>query len=118
MGQQIKLTKQVYDKNQYQKVIDTSFTQLVQPTTSTTGSNLPSVNEFFDYYNQLFFDIPKFGEVNSHEYLIKTSQEYIGASNIINDEIQALIDEVTELRQENLDLQQQLLSSITPSVNG
>ncbi len=117
MGQQIKLTKQVYDKNQYQKVIDTSFTQLVQPTTPT-GSALPSVNQFFDYYNQLFFDIPKFGETNSHEYLIKTSQEYIGASNVINDEIQALIDEVTELRQENLDLQQQLLSSITPSVNG
>ena len=118
MSQQIKLTKQVYDKNQYQKVIDTSFTQLVQPTTVSTGSTLPTVNQFFDYYNQLFFDIPKFGEVNSHEYLIKTSQEYIGISNVVNDEIQALIDEVTELRQENLDLQQQLLSSITPSVNG
>jgi hypothetical protein len=117
MSQQIKLTKQVYDKNQYQKVIDTSFTQLVQPT-GPTGSALPTVDQFFGFYNQLFFDIPKFGETNSHEYLIKTSQEYIGASNVINDEIQALIDEVTELRQENLDLQQQLLSSITPSVNG
>jgi hypothetical protein len=118
MAQQVTLTKQVYDKNQYQKVIDTSFTQLVQPTTAATGSTLPSVNQFFDYYNQLFFDIPKFGEVNSHEYLIKTSQDYIGVSNIVNDEIQALINEITELRQENLDLQQQLLSSITPSVNG
>jgi hypothetical protein len=117
MSQQIKLTKQVYDKNQYQKVIDTSFTQLVQPTAST-GSALPTVDQFFDFYNQLFFDIPKFGETNSHEYLIKTSQEYIGISNVVNDEIQALIDEVTELRQENLDLQQQLLSSITPPVNG
>jgi hypothetical protein len=66
----------------------------------------------------LFFDIPKFGETNSHEYLIKTSQEYIGTSALVNDEIQALVDEITELRQENLDLQQQLLSSITPSVNG
>jgi hypothetical protein len=118
MAQPVTLQKQVYDKNQYQKVIDTSFTQLVQPTTTITGSILPSVDQFFDFYNQLFFDIPKFGETNSHEYLIKTSQEYIGASNVINDEIQALIDEVTELRQENLDLQQQLLSSITPPVNG
>jgi hypothetical protein len=118
MAQQIKLTKQVYDKNQYQKVIDTSFTQLVQPTAVDTGSVLPSVDQFFDFYNQLFFDIPKFGEINSHEYLIKTSQEYIGTSALVNDEIQALIDEVTELRQENLDLQQQLISSITPSVNG
>jgi hypothetical protein len=118
MAQQVTLTKQIYNKDQYQKVIDTSFTQLVQPTTAATGSTLPSVNQFFDYYNQLFFDIPKFGEVNSHEYLIKTSQDYIGVSNIVNDEIQALINEITELRQENLDLQQQLLSSITPSVNG
>ena len=118
MAEQIVLTKQVYDKNQYQKVIDTTFTQLVQPTSQVTGSALPTVNEFFDYYNQLFFDIPKFGEINSHEYLIKTSTEYIGASSVINDELQALIDEVTELRQENLDLQQQLLGSITPLING
>jgi len=118
MAQQVKLTKLVYDRNQYKQVIDTSFTQLVQPTTQDTSSALPSVNQFFDYYNQLFFDIPKFGETNSHEYLIKTSTEYIGASSEISNELQALIDEVTELRQENLDLQQQLLSSITPSVNG
>ena len=118
MAQQVKLVKRVYDKNQYQRVIDTSFTQLVQPVVVTDVAVLPTVDEFFSDYDQLFFDIPKFGETNSHEYLIKTSQEYIGASNVINDEIQALIDEVTELRQENLDLQQQLLSSITPSVNG
>jgi hypothetical protein len=118
MAQQVQLTKQVYDKNQYQKVIDTSFTQLVQPVTTPTGSILPTVDQFFEYYNQLFFDIPKFGEVNSHEYLIKTSQEYIGTTSVINNELQALIDEITELRQENLDLQQQLLSAITPSTNG
>ena len=118
MAQPVTLQKQVYDRNQYKQVIDTSFTQLVQPTTQDTSSALPSVNQFFDYYNQLFFDIPKFGETNSHEYLIKTSTEYIGASSVVNDELQALIDEVTELRQENLDLQQQLLGSITPLVNG
>ena len=114
MAEQIVLTKLVYDKNQYQKVIDTTFTQLVQPASQATGSALPTVNEFFDYYNQLFFDIPKFGETNSHEYLIKTNTEYIGASSVVNDELQALIDEITGLRQENLDLQQQLLGLITP----
>ncbi len=118
MSQQIKLTKQVYDKNQYQKVIDTSFTQLVQPVTTPTGSALPTVDQFFTYYNQLFFDIPKFGEVNSHEYLIKTSQEYIGTTSVVNNETQALIDEITELRQENLDLQQQLLTIVQNTSNG
>ena len=118
MAQQVTLQKQVYDKNQYQRVIDTSFTQLVQPVVVTDVAVLPTVDEFFSDYDQLFFDIPKFGETNSHEYLIQTSQEYIGLSNVVNDEIQALINEITELRQENLELQQQLLSVITPSTNG
>ena len=118
MAQKVTLTKQVYDKNQYQKVIDTSFTQLVQTTTASTGSALPTVSQFFEYYNQLFFDIPKFGETNSHEYLIKTSQEYIGSTNVISDEVQALIAEITELRQENLSLQQQLLTTVQNTSNG
>jgi hypothetical protein len=104
---QVELNKRVFSKNQYQKVIDTSFTQLVplnQIDTIPTSS--VSVDQFFEYYNQLFFDIPKFGEVNSHEYLIKTSQEYVGTT-FQSDEIQALIDEVTFLRQQNLELQQQ-----------
>jgi hypothetical protein len=105
--ERINLNKQVFSKTQYERTINTSFTQLVT-TTAETGSVLPSVDEFFTYYQALFFDIPKFGVTNSHEYLIKTSQEYIGASNIVDDQIQALIDEVTELRQENLDLLQQI----------
>lgn len=117
MGQQVNLIKQVYDKNQYKKVIDTSFTQLVTTNAASTGSILPTVDEFFFYYNQLFFDIPKFGVTNSHEYLIKTSQDYIGVSNVVDDEKQALIDEITELRQENLELQQQILNNVT-SNNG
>jgi hypothetical protein len=112
-SQVVNLNKQVFEKRQYDKTINTSFTQLVQPTSVNTGSALPSVDQFFDYYNQLFFDIPKFGVTNSHEYLIKTSQDYIGASNIVNDEINALIEEITQLRQENLELNQQLLNAQT-----
>ena len=44
--------------------------------------------------------------------------EILLKSNIINDEIQALIDEVTELRQENLELQQQLLTIVQNTNNG
>jgi len=116
---QVELNKRVFSKNQYQKVIDTSFTQLVPLNQiDTVPTSSVSVDQFFEYYNQLFFDIPKFGEVNSHEYLIQTSQEYIGTSNIVNGEIQALIDEITELRQENLDLQQQLLTIVQNTNNG
>jgi len=104
---QVNLNKNVFEKRQYQKVINTSFTQLVPQTITPTEEQTITIDQFFNYYNQLFFDIPKLGEINSHEYLIKTSQEYVG-STFQSDNIQALIDEVTFLRQQNLDLQQQL----------
>jgi hypothetical protein len=101
--------KLVYNKSQYERVINTSFTQLVQPQVT---SSLPtiSVAEFFQNYQELFFSIPKFGDTNSHEYLVKTSGEYIGSTNVNDDLIQALLEETNQLRQENLDLQQQITS--------
>ena len=104
--------KLVYDKSQYERVIDTSFTQLIQPQVT---SSLPTITvaEFFQNYQELFFSIPKFGDTNSHEYLIKTSGEYIGSTNVNDDLIQALLEETNQLRQENLDLQQQIISGST-----
>ena len=101
--------KLVYDKSQYERVINTSFTQLVQPQIT---SSLPTITvaEFFQNYQELFFSIPKFGNADSHEYLIRTSTDYVGSSTVTDNTVQALIDEITQLRQENLDLQQQLLS--------
>ena len=108
MAEQITPFKLVYDKNQYEKVIDTTFTQLVaQPTGSAPTV---SVSQFFQYYQDLFFSIPKFGDTNSHAYLIKTSQEYIGNTSSNDALIQALITETNQLREENLTLQQQLIS--------
>lgn len=110
MAETINLSKQVFAKSQYERVIDTTFTQLVQPqVTSSVVAPTVSVTEFFQNYQQLFFVIPKFGNTESHEYLIKTSQEYVGSFNN-DDTIQALVEEITQLRQENLTLQQQLLT--------
>jgi hypothetical protein len=110
MAEKLNLNKKSYAKNQYEKVIDTKFSQLAispSPTSETTTPTI-SVDEFFQYYNQIFFQIPKLGEVNSHEYLIKTSTEYIG-SDIINSDIQALIEEINLLQQQNLEVNQQLI---------
>jgi hypothetical protein len=110
---QINLNKQIFSDNQYKKVIDTSFTQLVSlPETEPTGPSI-SVEQFFQYYQELFYLIPKFGESNSHEYLVKTSSEYIGTTEAQNEEIQALINEITSLRQANLELNQQLVNAVT-----
>ena len=108
----INLNKKVYAKNQYEKVIDTKFSQLattVTPSTTPIVDTTAVINQFFQDYNQLFFQIPKTGETNSHEYLIKTSTEYINYTPVNND-LQALIDEINNLQRQNLELNQQIVN--------
>jgi hypothetical protein len=109
---EISLSKKVYAKNQYEKVINTQFSQLATPVVTSSITTI-SVDEFFQNYNEIFFEIPKFGLTNSHEYLIKTSQEYVG-SDQLNSDIQALIDEINQLQQENLELNQQIVDLQLP----
>ena len=77
----INFTKKVFEKTQYKKVIPTQFTQLrVETPSAIVTASLPSINQFFDFYNQLFYEIPQTGDVNSHEYLINQSSTYVGVS--------------------------------------
>lgn len=102
------LTNTVFAKSQYSTVISTAFTELNQPQTEQPAQPTTiSISEFFNNYDTLFFEIPKFGETNSHEYLIKTSSDYIQAE-FIDSTIQALLDEITQLREDNVQLTQQL----------
>ena len=111
----VNISKTVYSKNQYEKVINTAFTQLV-PQSSQTQQTGPTVTEFFDLYNQLFYEIPKTGD-NSHETLIKRSSEYIDYQPT-DDTIQALLNEINSLQAENLSLNQQLVQAQTSQING
>lgn len=112
--EKLNLNKKLYAKNQYEKVIDTNFSQLATTQTSTPTSSIEAqISAFFASYEQLFFDIQKTGPTNSHEYLIKTSTEYINFTPI-NDDLQALIDEINNLQQQNLELNQQLVDLQNP----
>lgn len=118
MPETIEFNKQVYNKNQYEKVIDTSFKQLgIQPIQEQI-ENQPTVNDFFEMYNELFYDIPETGDINSHEYLIRKSSEYIGFE-ANQEEIEALQNEISQLRTELLDAQKQIieLQTGTPLAN-
>jgi len=106
MSESVNFNKQVYDKRQYSKVIDTSFKQLGVQTIQEQIITKPNTNEFFKMYNDLFYDIPEFGSVNSHEYLIKKSSEYINFE-ANQEEITALQAEISQLRIELLDTQKQ-----------
>lgn len=112
--EKVNLVKEIFSsKIQYREVIDTSFTQLVTPTPELDLlANVPTVDEFFQNYEQLFFQIPKFGETNSHEYLILTSQAYIGSSQT-NEEISLLQQEITSLRRQLLELQREPASVVS-----
>jgi hypothetical protein len=108
MSENVNLNKQVYDKNQYTKIIDTSFKELGVQTIQQRIEEQATVNDFFEMYNNLFYDIPETGEINSHEYLIKKSSEYIGFE-ANQEEILALQAEIAQLRIELLDSQKQII---------
>jgi hypothetical protein len=108
MSESINLNKQVYDKRQYTKVIDTSFKQLGVQTIQEQIDQQPTTDEFFNMYNELFYQIPELGATNSHEYLIKKSSEYI-AFDANQDEIIALQNEIAQLRIDLLDAQKQVI---------
>jgi hypothetical protein len=101
------LNKISFNKEAYEKTIDTSFSQPLPtpPVTKTT-----SVEEFFTLYNSLFYDIPTEGDINSHTYLYRTSGEYVGLDNPTGQDIQVLLDEITILRQDLLAANQTILT--------
>lgn len=118
MSENIKFSKSVFNKNNYQKVVDTSFKQLGVKSIQQQIEEQPTVEQFFTLYNQLFYEIPELGNTNSHEYLVKTSGEYIDFDQN-QEEIQALQAEIAQLRTELLDAQRQIieLQTGTPLAN-
>ncbi len=102
MSENVTLIKEVRGLNTYKKVIDTEFTELVTPV-PVIDQPIVTVADFFSYYDQLFFDIPVTGLTNSHTYLVEKSQQYIGAG-VIDQEKQALIEEINSLREQLNDL--------------
>lgn len=100
---QIPIEKQVFDKDQFGKVIDTEFTQLLNQQTEIPSPTF-TLEDFFTLYDQLFYQIPKEGEAESHRYILQREADYLGVI-IDQDDIQALLDEITALRQQVLDAQ-------------
>jgi hypothetical protein len=102
---QINIEKTVFNKDAFGKVIDTEFRQLISSTPEETP--VFTLEDFFQLYEQLFYQIPKEGDTDSHRYMLEKSADYLGV--IVNqDDIQALLEEITTLRQQVLDTQSAL----------
>tara|TARA_Y100000361_G_scaffold83383_1_gene73818 strand:+ start:6627 stop:7043 length:417 start_codon:yes stop_codon:yes gene_type:complete len=109
MAENIKLEKEVYSKAQFEKLVNVNFNQIdPSPTSQQLLEEQPTVEEFFNLYNNLFYDIPEYGSTNSHEYLIKTSKEYIDFDDN-NEQLLALQQEIAELREQLLEEQKKVI---------
>ena len=97
MDNNVKLARQVFGKGTYPRVIDTNVRQFIVPSPFPTPGI--SIEDFFTAYDDLFYQIPIEGNVNSHKYLIQKSTDYVGALQQ-SSEVQALLAEINQLRQE------------------
>lgn len=108
------LNKTRYPRSIYPNVIDTTFEQTSPP---LPLQDTVTVDQFFQFYNNLFYDIPAEGDINSHAYLVQKSGDYINFEGISED-VQVLLDEISALQQENLSLSQQILQlQVSSSLN-
>jgi hypothetical protein len=98
---QIPVQKTVFSKDAFSKVVNTQFNQLIGAGEEELSF---SVDDFFELYDQLFYQIPTEGETNSHRFILQREADYLGVS-ISQEDVQALLDEITALRQQVLDAQ-------------
>jgi hypothetical protein len=105
MGNDIQIQKTVFNAAEFNKVVDRSFSTFTQP---VAEEDVDTVENFFRLYEKLYFEIPPEGEADSHEYLIRKSSELVDFEKT-TEEIQPLLDEISQLREQLLQANQQIL---------
>jgi len=104
MAKKVVLRKTVYNRDELSKVVSNQFTTFTQPTDEEAGD---TVAELFRLYDKLYLEIPLTGN-QSHTYLIQESSKLVNVTED-NQEIQPLLDEISELRERLLIANQQLI---------
>lgn len=105
MANNVEIKKTVLGTDKFNKVVDTSFKTFTQP---VPEEDPDTPEELFRLYEKLYYSIDITGETDSHEYLIKKSSELVTFDRVTED-IQPLLDEIADLREQNLALNQQLI---------
>lgn len=106
MANDIQLQKTVFGKVDFSKVVDTSFKTFTQP---VPEEDPDTPEELFRLYDKLYYSIDIEGETQSHRYLVNKSSELLDFQ-ATTENIQPLLDEIAQLRQDNLTLSQQILT--------
>lgn len=105
MANDIKIVRTVFNTTEFTKVVDNSFKTFTQP---IPEEDLDTTEEFFRLYEKLYYVIDIEGETNSHQYLVKKSSELLNFDTVTED-IQPLLDEIAQLREQLLSANQQIL---------
>lgn len=106
------LSSRVYGRKEADSILDRDFKQFGQVGEVTEKT----VDQFFVDYENLFYQIPVEGSVNSHEYLVKKSSELYRINSSAED-IQPLLDEITLLRSQSV-VDQQTIIDLRTQLSG
>jgi|TARA_R100000030_G_scaffold22615_1_gene16277 hypothetical protein len=102
--ERINIIKSAYRTNEIGRVVDREFKTFTKPVEEV---DTDTVEELFRLYDKLYFTIPLEGETNSHQYLLQKSSELVDLEKSTED-LQPLLDEIGQLRQQLLNANQQL----------
>ena len=105
--ERVRIQKEVYRSDQFNNLVDRRFTTFTKPIEEV---DTDTVEEFFRLYDKLYYSIPIEGNENSHQYLLQKSSELTDFEKTTED-IQPLLDEIAQLRQQNLELNQQIFEA-------
>lgn len=94
MARNVKIQKNVFDQNQFDRVVDKEFKTFTQPIPAV---DTDTVEELFRLYDKLYYTIPVEGADNSHRFLIEESSKLVDFEKT-TEEIQPLLEEITQLR--------------------
>jgi hypothetical protein len=100
MSEIIPVQNLIYNKGTFTKVINTQFSELTSPPPIIPET---TVEAFFELYDELFSIIPTEGDINSHRAILLREAEYLNVQLSDDVEVQALLQEITDLRQQLLE---------------
>lgn len=109
MSEQVPLKKTIYNLKDFNNIVNTNFSQLVTLGKTVQVEPDITIDQFFNEYDILFYEIPLSGSDQSHLELASRSLEYLGMS------LEDLQNEINELREENVTLKNQIL--LTSQIN-
>ena len=112
MANEVRIKKSVYNKDEFKKVVDTEFKTFIQPVAIETDL---TVAELFEQYRKLYYEIPLQGN-DSHTFLIEESSKLVEFEKD-TENIQPLLDEISSLREQNQELNQQLFDIESQQTN-